>query len=67
MICIKHDCNQTSSAWIEENILDVTSTDNKWVTAEPTFKLAQVHYCKLHFHEIIQEITGFSGHQHPSE
>ncbi|AUF83725.1 hypothetical protein CXP39_02860 [Mesoplasma syrphidae] len=57
MICIKDDCNKPASATMAEDVLDVTATDNKWVTEEPTFKKANIAYCKEHFQEMMDVLA----------
>ncbi|WP_026389649.1 hypothetical protein [[Acholeplasma] multilocale] len=56
MICIKEDCNLQASAAIAEDVLDVTITENRWVTDEPTFRKTSVYYCKEHFQEAMESL-----------
>ncbi|ATZ17110.1 hypothetical protein ELUMI_v1c03850 [Williamsoniiplasma luminosum] len=57
MICIKKDCNNQASAKVCEDVLDVNSSENKWVTEEPTYKKVSLYYCKKHFQEVIDVLT----------
>ncbi|ATZ20716.1 hypothetical protein [Mesoplasma coleopterae] len=58
MKCYNTNCKNDASASFAEKILDVNSTQNKWLTTEPVYKRITLYYCHDCMQTVLNNLRG---------